>query len=301
VSHHLAGEEQQPQNKDNNMQTEIQLGIIPDMSNADYHAAAGISKSGLDLIAKCPAIYKARYIDGEQQEATAAMRIGAAAHMMVFQPEIYHDHYSVRPDVDGRTKEGKAIITRFVADNQGKTILTYDEHAKVLEIEAAVMDTPSAYHLVNGGVAERSYFAEHRFNSEETILRKVRPDYEANNLLIDLKTTTDASADAFSRTCWNMRYHVQAAYYLDTVEMVTGCRPDGFVFIAVEKDSGQVAVYVASKSMIEAGRAQYQHDLETYRRHPGFCRWPAHGHPVVAVKTHPRGFPGQPARLRHHP
>lgn len=248
------------------------VGVYPAMSNADYHAAPGISKSGLDLIAKCPALYKARYIDGIVQEETAAMRIGSAAHMLVFQPDEFPRWFAVRPAVDGRTKEGKQIITRFVADNQGRTILSQDEHLQASAVREAVMAHSAARQFVEGGIAEQSFFAE----EPSGIVRKVRPDYMVNGMLVDLKTTTDASEEAFSRTCWNFRYHVQAAYYLDTVEIVTGWRPDAFIFIAAEKCTGQVAVYVASQSMIEAGRRQYMHDLETYRRCMESGVWPGY-------------------------
>lgn len=247
------------------------VGVYPTMPNAEYHASTGISKSGLDLIAKCPALYKARYIDGIAQDETAAMRIGSAAHMLVFQPEEFGRFFAVRPVVDGRTKEGKAIITRFVAENEGKTILSQDEHLQASAIRDAVFAHSGARQLVEGGIAEQSFFAE-----GAGIVRKVRPDYMVNGLLVDLKTTTDASEAAFSRTCWNYRYHVQVAYYLDTVEIVTGWRPEGFVFVAAEKSTGQVAVYVASQSMVEAGRIQYQHDLEVYRRCLKTGVWPGY-------------------------
>ena len=247
------------------------VGVFPSMSNVEYHSIDGISKSGLDLIAKCPALYKSRYIDGIAQEETAAMRVGSAAHMLVFQAEEFGLWFAVRPAVDGRTKEGKAIITRFVAENQGRTILSQDEHQQASAIRDAVFAHAGAKQLVEGGIAEQSFFAE-----GAGITRKVRPDYMVNGLLVDLKTTTDASDAAFSRTCWNYRYHVQSAYYLDTVEIVTGWRPEGFIFIAAEKGSGQVAVYVASQSMIEAGRLQYQHDLEVYRRCLKTGVWPGY-------------------------
>lgn len=247
------------------------VGVFPSMSNNEYHSSPGISKSGLDLIAKCPALYRARYIDGIAQEETAAMRIGSAAHMLVFQPDEFGRWFAVRPAVDGRTKEGKLVIASFVAENEGKTILSQDEHQQAAAIRDAVFAHAGAKQLVEGGIAEQSFFAE-----GGGIVRKVRPDYMVNGLLVDLKTTTDASESVFSKTCWYYRYHVQAAYYLDTVEIVTGWRPEGFVFIAAEKGSDQVAVYVASQSMVEAGRIQYQHDLEVYRRCLESGVWPGY-------------------------
>lgn len=64
-------------------------GIYYGISNEDYHSGASISKSGLDLIAKSPAHYKA-VIDGiTVREPTKAQSLGTAFHEMLLEPDLF--------------------------------------------------------------------------------------------------------------------------------------------------------------------------------------------------------------------
>jgi len=76
---------------------------------------------------------------------------------------------------------------------------------------------------------------------------------------VDLKSTEDASAEAFQRSAWNWRYWVQAAWYMDGVEQATGQRPDAFVFAAFEKAAPYApAFYFADELMLDMGRKEYR-------------------------------------------
>ena len=64
-------------------------GIYENISNEDYHGGEGISKSGLDLIAKSPAHYKA-VIDGiTVREPTKAQSLGTAFHELLLEPDLF--------------------------------------------------------------------------------------------------------------------------------------------------------------------------------------------------------------------
>jgi hypothetical protein len=65
---------------------------------------------------------------------------------------------------------------------------------------------------------------------------------------------------------------VQAAWYLDVVEMSTGKRPHGFLFVAVEKQRPfSTGVYMADEEMIQLGR---EHAMEDLRK---IAEWQAQG------------------------
>ncbi len=68
------------------------------MENADYHAHPAISKSHLDLIARSPLHYWARYIDPKRviPEPTPAMRIGSAVHTHVLELHNWDTDYIVK-------------------------------------------------------------------------------------------------------------------------------------------------------------------------------------------------------------
>ena len=104
----------------------ISPGIYPSMPGEIYHNPTGISKSGLDLLHKCPALYKRRYIDGIEDEPTPAMIIGSAVHSLVLEPDAAD--FVVAPECDRRTKEGDLCRifakTRRQADFNGRSLRT---------------------------------------------------------------------------------------------------------------------------------------------------------------------------------
>jgi hypothetical protein len=101
----------------------------------------------------------------------------------------------------------------------------------------------------------------------------------AADLLVDLKTTQDASPAAFSKACANFRYHIQAALYLDVVNAHFGAQVyKNFLFIAVEKSPPhQLAIYFADQEMIDIGRREYRADLATYQTCMEYESWPGYG------------------------
>jgi len=78
-----------------------------DMAAEKYHAVDALSKSMMSKILKSPAHYRAAL--EEHQEPSKAMQMGTAIHTAVLEPHLYSQVVAVvPPDIDGRTKEGKA-------------------------------------------------------------------------------------------------------------------------------------------------------------------------------------------------
>ena len=100
--------------------------IIPDMSEAEYHANPRISKHGLDLIRKSPELYQ--YSKTAPRSAPgSSFRIGTATHTICLEPSLWESKTAITPDCDKRTKDGKAAWAEFSDANAGKLILTQEE------------------------------------------------------------------------------------------------------------------------------------------------------------------------------
>ena len=253
--------------------------IRHDLTNAEYHASTAISKSGLDLIRKAPALYA--YRRDNPQEQTPAMRLGSLTHTAVLEPHYHYLNTIVRPEgIDRRTSAGKADWAAFEIEADGKEILTSEEMLKLAAIRDAVHNHPAAAKALAGSPAiEQSIFWD-----ADGIACRCRPDaVTEKGVIVDLKTTRDASPEEFARSIAQYRYHVQSAFYSDGYRAAFGEAPRGFVFIAVETEAPYlVAVYVASEAMTQRGRIDYQTDLDTFR----WCRdhddWPGYsGHPLT--------------------
>jgi len=243
------------------------------MTNAEYHALPSISKSGLDLIHRAPALY--RYRRANPTPATPAMRWGTLVHTAILEPETMGERHIVAPAVDRRTKHGKEAWDEFqlVAAN-GKEIITAEEFFALESIRAMAHGDPVAGPiLAKISQVERSIFWTDTDNQIEC---RCRPDAILDNgYLLDVKTTTDASADSFSRSIAQWRYHVQAAFYSDGYEQEFGEHPRGFAFLAIEKEPPYLcAVYLMDYKAILRGRSEYQADLRTLRKCLDTDTWP---------------------------
>jgi len=257
------------------------------MDNQQYHAHDGISKSKLDAIAQSPLHYWSRWLDPNRvpTQPTPAMEFGTAVHTAVLEPDRFHAEYAQAPDVSRTTKAGKDVWAE--AAEGGKILLKVEDWNATQLILRSVMEHPMARRILTAsGKAESSLFAQ---DPETGLQIKCRPDYLTDSgWIIDLKTTQDASVRGFQRSVGNFRYHVQAAHYLKVVQLATGVRPRGFMFIAVEKSAPYaVQVFDASTSLIQAGAVEaarnmrsLAHALDSY---PISTPWPSYSEEIVSL------------------
>jgi exodeoxyribonuclease VIII len=191
------------------------------------------------------------------------------------EPEVFARSVIVCPEgIDRRTSAGKADWAAFELEAEGREIITNEEGAKLAAIRDAVRSHPAAAKALAGSpVIEQSIFWD-----EDSISCRCRPDcVTEKGVIVDLKTTRDASPDGFARSVAQYRYHVQAAFYSDGYKAAFGEAPRGFVFIAVETEPPYlVAVYVASETMTSRGRIEYQTDLDTFRECLASDCWPGY-------------------------
>lgn len=84
-------------------------------------------------------------------------------------------------------------------------------------------------------------------------------------MIIDIKTTKDASPDSFSKSCGQFRYDVQEALYTDMMSAAFGGDDWRFIFVAVENDPPfSVGVYQLRPDDRMIARAEYSADIHKY-------------------------------------
>jgi hypothetical protein len=265
------------------------------MDNATYHAHAAVSKSHLDLVAKSPLHFWARYLDPNRlpQEPTAAMQIGSAVHTHILELDQWDAQYVVAPaGIDRRTKVGKAEWDVFQTAIGTRTVISREDADLVMRIGRSVLSHPAAAYLLGlPGKAETT----HMWVDEISGLQcKCRPDWllDDGSMIVDLKTTEDASLRGFQKSIAQWRYHIQASFYLDGLQHATGKRPEQFVFIAVEKKPPYVcAVYVADQQMIEIGRETARRDLDKLNICKAADYWPGYSDCIEQINLPPWMLP----------
>lgn len=248
------------------------MKIILDMPAADYHAHPAVSKSLLDRVAKSPAHARA-YLDGQRTEPTAAMQFGTALHCAVLEPGRFANEFAIF-EGDRRTKAGKEAYEILI--QSGATPISRADYDAISAMAESIRNHPEAGKYLLSGVAEASVFWNDALSGVEC---KCRPDWwdREAGLVLDLKTTEDASSQAFARSIATYRYHVQAAHYK------AGTKASRFVMVAIEKKPPYaVALYEIDADGLEKGYSLRLRDLEKYASCAEFKVWP--GYPA-AVQT----------------
>ena len=268
------------------------------LTNDEYHARPEVSKSDLDLIARCPAKYKWHKIDGNPRAGSTTFDLGSLVHCLILEPNMVQREFMKAPaDAPRRpsstqrkaakpsasTQQAIEFWDQFDKESEGKTILSADDWEQAERMAASVAQHPAVQLIFDGdGVAEESFF----WTDEATGLDcKCRPDWHSNDreVVVDLKTTRNAGHE-FERSLVNFRYHVQAAHYTDGCAAAWGKAPSHFMFICVEKEPPYpVAVYLASPDVIAAGRRQARKDLERLAECRRTHRWPGYGDEIKVL------------------
>lgn len=233
------------------------------LTNKEYHARPEISKSDLDLLARSPLHFKMK--NELKSEPSDALILGSAVHKLVLERKDFLNEFKIVPGADKRTKEGKAIHEDFLKKLGEKTPIKWPTIKTALKVAKSVNSMCETAKSLRDGLAEQSYFSE--ING---VAVKCRPDFYNEKLgaVIDLKTTSDASASGFARSVASFNYHIQAAFYSDILRSL-GKEVNYFLFIAVETKAPYfVGFYELDAAAIEQGRKTYLELLELYK----FCK-----------------------------
>jgi hypothetical protein len=209
-----------------------EAGLFYDrLADDEYRRGPGWSSSDIKNALRSPAHAKAMREGGVQ---TDAMRLGTLRHMLLLEPERFEREFWIRPDgLKFNTKEGIAWKKEHAAEIEGREECDRREWMQAVAWCARIKEHP-LWPLFEGAVAERSWY----WDDEETgLFCKARTDLfvelEDKCIVADLKSTNDASPDAFARKSFNLGYHVSAAHYIAGVQAVTG-KPVAFYLIAAE-------------------------------------------------------------------
>jgi hypothetical protein len=246
---------------------------IPGISFDAYRAIDAISSHGLMLVEQSPAHFRQSQL--APRESSPAQALGTLVHLLTLEPEREAHEVAVAPELDRRTKAGKEAYDAFHVESQGKLIVTADDLARARAIREAVMAQPFARALLADGQAETTLL----WRDQETgVDCKARPDWlcAGHQVVLDVKTARDASADAFARAAGSYAYHLQAALYLDALGQC-GLGERTFVFLVVETEPPYaVALYQLDEAALHAGRIRYRRALAHYAECLASGLWPGY-------------------------
>lgn len=234
-------------------QTEIE-------TNEQYHAdTTRLSNSMLSILKRSPKLFWGYYIAKclAFPEASESMALGSMVHTLVLEADQFHKRYVSRPQCDRRTKEGKQIYQDFLsACPTGAEVVSLEDKAVATVCATALATHKDFLSIMNATWENR--IVEQRIDFEmEGVEMRCKPDYlslEAS-VIIDVKTTRDASPSEFAKSIASFGYHRQAWLYRYAVAQKHNvwCR---FIFAVVcTEQPYESALYELSDlSMSEGGK-----------------------------------------------
>jgi exodeoxyribonuclease VIII len=250
------------------------------------------------LIDRTPAHYL--YALEHPSEPTPAKEMGSAIHQAMLEPKLFKEKMIVTPVFEGKTKDGKITTNanatevkekaaKWHMENHGKTILTPEQHYNIDGMLSAVSKHKKASELISEGHAEESLFWT---DPETGIQCKARPDFiREGHILVDLKSTEDASPATFKKDCLKYGYHFQAAMYLDAATAVYGQTFDTFVIVAVEKSApwGVCCHYITEETLRE-GQSLFYKSLGVLKKCMDTKTYPAYPNELMPLSLPTYGF-----------
>lgn len=256
-------------------------GIIHGLPEDQYHGTkALISKSALDVFNVSPLHYLASLDAPLEDRDAAPLRVGAAYHCAVLEPDLFHAKVIRMPDFGPmQSSTNRRVRDQWLAcEAVGKTYLKADEYAQVIAMRDVLLCSPEGRKLlVPGGQAEATAL----WTCPETGLRcKARADWlhVERGIFVDLKSALSASKAAFRRAAAEHRYHVQDAMYSRAFEENDAPIVD-FVFLVQEKEPPYA--YQAFRYNTEGrlrGEELYMRELRQLRHCIDTDHFPSYSH-----------------------
>lgn len=199
------------------------------------------------------------------------------------------------------------VQAEWLKNNGHRTILSPEQFEQLRNMRDAIMAHPAASKLLSApGESELSAYWMQQVKDQLTgevvgeQLCRVRPDFwRKDGILIDLKSTEDASEEEFARSIAKWGYHVQDDFYQHGVAEALRqgggfedfAPPRAFVFIAVEKTAcvvdghaKGVAVYRLDDESRALGFQQWSGDLLKYTQCQNSGEWPGYSVKIRNIK-----------------
>lgn len=279
-------------------------GIYEGIPFEEYKRWDAVNKSKLDYLVNASPLHL-WHAEQHPEPETAAMRLGSALDTLLLdEPGTYEERYVIatqcaatlakggRCKNDGRTEhegyEGQFFCGVHAPDARilsGRIVLKEEEDAYVKSMRKAILDnTPARKFIGSEGQNQLSIV----WMDVETGLKcKARLDMFRPRwgMIGDLKTTDDASPEAFARSIAKFGYARQSAFYLDGAKAVQ-LGADLFGFLCAESSPPHAtATYQIDQAAIDVGGSQIRKALRTYAHCKETGVWPGYDNqfPLISV------------------
>ena len=177
---------------------EFKEGIYEDLSYEEYAEIPAHRSHDLTSIIKCPYTWKNK----KALEQTPALLEGRVQHTVFLEHHKFDEEFVIQPNVDRRTKAGKADYEDFLATVGNRTPISQDLYDTCMKRREVVK------HYIPKETDKAELTLVFEWHGEPF---KARMDWYDNEYVWDLKTCRDASPRGFKGAINAFNYHMQAA------------------------------------------------------------------------------------------
>lgn len=250
------------------MQPLILPGLTYGLPFADYLKLPDLSTSQLKKMARSPMAFK-HALDHPDHTSSPSQVLGSATHTAILEPHRMRTDYVIW-DGDRRGKDWLA----FKDAHADQVILKADEFDQVKAMRRAVLSHAPAARYLQDGLAEVTM----QWQAPDGRRMRGRIDWltriDGQLVIVDLKTTRDATPRRFGADCFRLGYHLQFGIYADGLAALTH-EDVRVVVLAVENSAPyEPAVYQVPEEVLDRGRADYLALLETLAECESTNTWP---------------------------
>jgi len=231
-------------------------GLFRDIPEEIYHdpRCPGFSRSDLIQVNRS---FEHYLCSKENKESSPAQEFGTAFHSLILEPELFDENNYSEDEIPkmevlkfGRTKAEQLkkeqwendiykpwmdqVLEPWFKKNMHKKMWKSKDWENLHKMKEAFYKNEICRKLIKSSEKELTIFWK---DPSTGILLKARPDLFSVqfNCIVDLKSTQDASENAFRRTVKMYEYNFQAAFYLEAAHRTIGKFINDFIFIAIEK------------------------------------------------------------------
>lgn len=269
------------------------LGVHENVPESVYHRQwEAVSNSRLSLLHDRTPAHLREAIDNPKAD-TAATIIGRAIHSAILTPGEF-TRYVRGPEVARRSNKDKATWEEIEAQHGAEYVLKPAVFDHVIGVRKIVQARAMLMSLL-AGIGHRSELSVVWRDQMTGLLCKARLDHispdiitvEGAGAIVDLKSTEDASYEAFAASIYNYGYHRQAAMYLDGA-FANGIEVTHYVWLALEKKPPYAwRMYRADAGMLAAGKASLELLMKRYAKCVERNEWPGYPEEVVDIGLPP--------------
>jgi exodeoxyribonuclease VIII len=231
--------------------------MIVDISNDEYHASEGYSKSALVLFKQSQIKFYHEYIlKQKEQKQNDDLLLGTLVHSLVLEPETIKKNYHVYEHISRTKNDGKAQAKELEQlEKQGIILVKKSVFDEAVVMANMVLNNSISKSIIEQSAKEKSLY----WVDELTGLTfKSRPDLLGNKISGDLKTCKDITNYGFSKSCLDWGYFLQAGMAKLAMQ-ANDLDFERFVFICISKtEPYEVVNFVLDEQAIEYGINQFK-------------------------------------------